>query len=334
MLARAVGRRTIAEFVPDQATPGPAGRATASTSRRASTSATRARWRSCGERARCWSPTRRTCSTAAFFALPDSIKGADGEPVNALLGSVNQTLWCVERYKPRAVVMCFGQDSADYRVEAFPAYHADRPPMPDALAAQWEKAPALYEALGWTVMTPRRARGRRPDALAVRRRDRGGRAARYILTGDRDMFQCANETVRVLMQVRAPAGPGRHGPGRGGRALRRHARAGAGLHRAARRPVRRAARARRASAPKTAADLLKRKGDLEHVILGAIREKPSVRRALIEQADELRSFRDIATLRTVPVDRPPDTPTDYAGGAAAAAELGMGRALEAPAEEA
>ena len=50
-----------------------------------------------------------------------------------------------------------------------------------------------------------------------------------------------------------------------------------------------------------------------------------MRRALIEQADELRSFRDIATLRTVPVDLPPDTPTDYAGGAAAAAEIGMGR---------
>ena len=76
---------------------------------------------------------------------------------------------------------------------------------------------------------------------------------------------------------------------------------------------------------KTAAELLKRKGDLEHVILGAIREKPAVRRALIEQADELRSFRDIATLRTIPVDRPPDAPTDYANGAAAAAELGMGR---------
>ena len=76
---------------------------------------------------------------------------------------------------------------------------------------------------------------------------------------------------------------------------------------------------------KTAADLLQRKGNLEHAILGAIREKPSVRRALIEQADELRSFRDIATLRTVAVDLPPDTPTDYEGGAAAAEALGMGR---------
>src|SRR5439155_13954943 len=76
---------------------------------------------------------------------------------------------------------------------------------------------------------------------------------------------------------------------------------------------------------KTAADLLKRKGDLEHVILGAVREKPSVRRALIEQAAELRTFRDIATLRTAAVERPPDAPTDRAGGAAAARQLGMGR---------
>jgi DNA polymerase-1 len=76
---------------------------------------------------------------------------------------------------------------------------------------------------------------------------------------------------------------------------------------------------------KTAAELLQRKGDLEHVILGAIREKPAVRRALIEQADELRMFRDIATLRTVSVERPPDTPTDFAGGAVMAGEIGMGR---------
>ena len=40
-----------------------------------------------------------------------------------------------------------------------------------------------------------------------------------------------------------------------------------------------------------------------------------MRKALIEQAAELRMFRDIATLRTVPLERPPDAPTDYAGGA-------------------
>jgi DNA polymerase-1 len=69
----------------------------------------------------------------AFFALPDSITDDDGNPVNALLGSVNQVLWCVEKYDPRAVIWCFGAEAGEYRVEAFPAYHADRPPMPDPL---------------------------------------------------------------------------------------------------------------------------------------------------------------------------------------------------------
>ena len=69
---------------------------------------------------------------------------------------------------------------------------------------------------------------------------------------------------------------------------------------------------------KTAADLLRRKGDLEHVILGAIREKPSVRKALIEQATELRMFRDIATLRHVRSSaRRTPRPTAPAGSAAA-----------------
>ena len=49
----------------------------------------------------------------AFFALPDSITDDEDRPVNALLGSVNQVLWCVERYSPRAVVLCFGAEGAD-----------------------------------------------------------------------------------------------------------------------------------------------------------------------------------------------------------------------------
>ena len=62
------------------------------------------------------------------------------------------------------------------------------------------------------------------------------------------------------------------------------------------------------------------------MILGAIREKPSVRRALIEQADELRAFKDIATLRTVPLERPPDAPTDYAARREGRGRrIGMGR---------
>jgi 5'-3' exonuclease len=259
----------------------------------------------------------------SFFALPDSITDAGGHPVNALLGSVNQVLWCVEKYDPRAVVLCFGAEAGAYRVEAYPAYHASRPPMPEALEWQWERAPKLYEALGWSVVSDDELEA--DDllhSLCEVETAAGGRT--LILTGDRDLFQCASESVTVLMQRTGGEGPEEIGPD-GVRerygiepsqvpdfiALRGDP--SDGLPGA------------KGIGPKTAADLLRRKGDLEHVILGAVREKPSIRRALIEQADELRAFKDIATLRTVPVERPPDARTNYAAGAAIAGALGMGR---------
>jgi DNA polymerase-1 len=150
----------------------------------------------------------------------------------------------------------------------------------------------------------------------------GGRA--QILTGDRDMFQCARDGITVLLQRARQEGPDEMG------AAEVEARYGIppaivpdfialrgdpsdGLPGA------------KGIGEKTAADLLRRHGSLEAAIAGAIREKPSVRRALLEQADELRAFKDIATLRDADVERPPDRPTDRAGGAAAARALGLGR---------
>jgi 5'-3' exonuclease len=259
----------------------------------------------------------------AFFALPDSIKSPAGTPVNALLGSVNQVLWCVERYAPRAVVLCFGEESATYRVDAYPDYHAHRPPMPDALAAQWQQAPALYEAFGWTVLTdPALEADDLLGALAATEEAAGGRA--LILTGDRDLFQCATERVTILLQRARQEGPDEVDPAG---VLERYGVEPAQVPDfiALRGDPSDGLPGAKGIGAKTAADLLRRKGDLEHVILGAVREKPAVRRALIEQAAELRTFRDIATLRTPKVQRPPDAPTDRAGGAAAARELGMNR---------
>jgi DNA polymerase-1 len=261
-----------------------------------------------------------------FFALPDSITDGDGRPVNALLGSVNQLLWCVDKYAPRAVVCCFGAEAAEYRTDTYPAYHAHRPPMPDGLADQWERAPALYEALGWRVMsTDELEADDLLHSLAVAEAKAGGHT--LILTGDRDLFQSAGPNVTVLLQRARQQGPDEVDAG-GVRARYGIPPSAVPDFIALRGDPSDGLPGAKGIGEKTAAELLQRHGSLEAAIAGAIRERPSVRRALLEQADELHAFKDIATLRLADVERPPDAPTDRAGGAAAARALGMNRLAE------
>ncbi len=259
----------------------------------------------------------------AFFALPDSIKSPAGLPVNALLGSANQLLQVIERHDPRAVVLCFGEESALYRTDAFPAYHAHRPPMPEALAAQWRLAPAFFEAFGWLVVThPELEADDLLHSYSRREADAGGQA--LILTADRDMFQCASERVRLLLQGGGKGEPLEMGPEE---VCERY-----GIEPALvpdfialRGDPSDGIPGAKGIGEKTAADLLRRHGSLEAALVGAVREKPAVRRALIDQAEQLRMFRDLALLRDVDVEPPPDSPTDWGGGATAARALGMQR---------
>src|SRR5438270_12283783 len=89
----------------------------------------------------------------SFFALPDSIHGLDGHSVNALLGAANLLLRIAADRRPRAIVVCFGAEAAHYRVELYPDYHAARPPVPEALAWQFEQAPRFFEEFGCVSMS-------------------------------------------------------------------------------------------------------------------------------------------------------------------------------------
>ncbi len=56
----------------------------------------------------------------SFFAMPDSITGAEGKPVGALLGSVNLLLRAAADRSPRAIVICFGAEAGGYRSRCTP----------------------------------------------------------------------------------------------------------------------------------------------------------------------------------------------------------------------
>jgi DNA polymerase-1 len=263
----------------------------------------------------------------AFFALPDKIRGAGGRPVNALLGTANLVLFVVERHAPRAVVLCFGAESAAYRTERYPAYHADRPPMPDELAEQWADAPAFFGAFGWTVLDAGELEA--DDllgSLAEVEVAAGGEA--LLFTGDRDMFQCVGPRVRVLF----PRG-GKDGPEEVGEdeVQARYGVAPAQVPDfiALRGDPSDGLPGAKGIGEKTARDLLRDHGDLETLLAAATTAtsglRPRVTQTLRDQADELRLFRELATLRTIDVERPPDAPIDAARAAAAARERGLER---------
>ncbi len=265
----------------------------------------------------------------AFYALPDSIKGSDGKPVNALLGTANLVLREIEVHSPRAVVLCFGPDAASYRTELYPAYHAEREAaMPDDLSPQFTAARGFFEAFGWTVATSDSLEA--DDLLgtyAEREAEAGGRA--LLLTGDRDMYQCAAERVTVLY-VKTGGGKGAEevGPAE----VRERYGIGPELvpdFIALRGDPSDGLPGAKGVGPKTAADLLREHGSLEAILDNAIRvPRPKLRAALLDARDDLLAFKDIATLRDAGVDPPPDRDTDWTGAAAAAREHGMNRLAE------
>jgi 5'-3' exonuclease len=285
----------------------------------------------------------------SFFALPKSIVGADGEPVNALLGTVNAILTFFDARlsacAPDGVVACMGAEEATYRVEMYPPYHAHREPMPRELRSQWERAPALLESLGWTYATSDDLEA--DDVMfsfARAEEERGGTA--LLLTGDRDLYSAVTERVAVAELKKGPTHPahGEIGPAevrerygvepeqvpdfialRGDPSDGLPGAPGIGA--------------------KTAAELLREHGSLESVLGAAGADasaedsdaaafrastimRPRTAAVLRENAGLLRTFKQIATLQRLDVAPPVDRSTDFVGGSRAAAKLGMRRLAE------
>src|ERR1700712_1566887 len=231
----------------------------------------------------------------AFYALPKTITGPDGQPVNALLGTANLVLREVENHQPRAVFLCCGPDAAAYRTELYPAYHAEREEaMPAELPDQFTASGPFFEAFGWTVATSDDLEA--DDLLgtyARREAEAGGQA--LILTGDRDMYQCAAPGIAVLYVRTGGKGAEEIDPD--------------------------GVRERYGVDPEQVPDFIALRGDPADGLPGAKGVGP-------KKAEELLAFKDIATLRDAGVDPPPDGPTDWEGAAKAALELGMRKLAE------
>jgi DNA polymerase-1 len=152
-------------------------------------------------------------------------------------------------------------------------------------------------------------------SYALAERDAGGRT--LILTGDRDMFQCVNESVKVLY-VRTG--------GKGAQLVDRaevEERYGIPPELvpdfiALRGDPSDGIPGAKGVGEKTAASLLRRYGSLEDALTGKLEPV----------GDQLRTYKEMAQLRRLEVERPADRETDRENGAEAVRARGMRRLAE------
>src|SRR5690349_11977971 len=122
----------------------------------------------------------------AFHALPP-LTNAAGEPTGALFGVVNM-LRATLKEKPDHVAFVVDAPGKTFRDELYPAYKANRPPMPDDLRAQVQPMCEIVHALGIDIL---RIDGVEADdvigTLAVQGAGEGMEVT--ISTGDKDFAQ-------------------------------------------------------------------------------------------------------------------------------------------------
>jgi len=141
----------------------------------------------------------------AFFGMKDSVKAADGTPVNAVRGFLDFIARLVNDHNPAELVCCWDDDwRPEFRVAAIPSYKAHRvavntadgEDVPDELDVQ---VPLIIDVLTALGIARIGAAGYEADDVIGTLATRADRPV-LIVTGDRDLFQLVDDSrdVRVL----------------------------------------------------------------------------------------------------------------------------------------
>jgi DNA polymerase I len=143
----------------------------------------------------------------AFHALPD-LRTSAGEPTGAIRGFIGM-LRVLAEHSPAEYRACvFDAKGKTFRDDLFAEYKANRPAMPEDLAAQVGPIHEAVQALGWPVLE---IPGVEADdviaTLAERARHEGMRTV--IVSTDKDLTQLVDEQVQLLDTMSRDGGPPR-----------------------------------------------------------------------------------------------------------------------------
>ncbi len=132
----------------------------------------------------------------AFHALPD-LRNRAGEPTGAIYGVLNM-LRRLHKENPADYSACvFDAKGKTFRDDIYPAYKANRPPMPDDLGSQIAPLHECIRAMGWPLIE---VQGVEADdviaSLAARAEAQGVRT--LISSGDKDLTQLVDPMVTMV----------------------------------------------------------------------------------------------------------------------------------------
>jgi len=136
----------------------------------------------------------------AFHAMPD-LRAVPGDPTSAATGAIRgmiNMLQSLRREVPAMSAVCvFDAKGPTFRDEIYPAYKANRLPMPDDLRSQIEPIHDLVRLMGWPVL----------DVAGVEADDVIGTLAKtaaaqgltvMISSGDKDLSQLVDERITIM----------------------------------------------------------------------------------------------------------------------------------------
>jgi DNA polymerase-1 len=132
----------------------------------------------------------------AFHALPP-LTNSRGEPTGAVYGVINMLRSLLAEYHPDYIAVVFDARGRTFRDDLFAEYKANRPPMPEELAAQIEPLHALVQGLGLPLLQVPGVEA--DDVIGTLARQAAAEGIETLIsTGDKDMAQLVCPHVTLI----------------------------------------------------------------------------------------------------------------------------------------
>ena len=140
----------------------------------------------------------------AFFAIPASFSTRAGLPTNAAYGFATMFRKLFDGKhgrRPDLGAVIFDAPGRTFREERYPAYKAQRPPLPDDLRTQLPFIDRLVEASGFSLL---RVPGYEADDVIGTLARRGEALGHdvVVISGDKDFAQLVGDKIKVLDTMR------------------------------------------------------------------------------------------------------------------------------------